>query len=64
LGELKAHDWVHASITGFRLNNEIENALTACQNLDGDIARIEAWGDIFTDPLRLSETVMKNWVLH
>jgi len=32
--------------------------------LDGDIARIEAWGEIFTDPVRLSETVMKNWVLH
>ena len=32
--------------------------------MDGDLARIEAWGEIFTEPAKLSETVMKNWVLH
>ena len=62
--QLKAHDWTRATITGLRLNKEIENSLTACQNLDGDLARIEAWGEIFTDPARLSKTVLKNWALH
>jgi len=64
LDELKAEDWVQATKTGFRLNNEVQHALDTCQNLDGDIARIEAWGEIFTDPVRLSETVTKNWFLH
>lgn len=62
--ELKENDWVHASIIGFKLNNEIESALSTCQDLDGDIASIEAWGEIFTEPVTLSETVTKNYVLH
>lgn len=32
--------------------------------MDEDIAAIEAWGQIFTDPAKLTSTVTKHWLLH
>ena len=32
--------------------------------MDDDIAAIEQWATIFTDPARLSETVAKHWLFH
>jgi hypothetical protein len=32
--------------------------------MDEDIARIQAWAEIFTEPATLTKTVGKNWLLH
>jgi len=32
--------------------------------MDDDFAEIEAWAQIFTEPVQLTETVTKNWLLH
>lgn len=44
--------------------NEIGSAMTTCQGMDSDIAAIESWATIFTQPAELSKTVAKNWLLH
>ena len=32
--------------------------------MDDDVAAIEAWAQIFTEPTKLSETVAKHWLFH
>jgi len=32
--------------------------------MDQDLAAIEAWASIFTDPVKLTETLTKNYLLH
>jgi len=32
--------------------------------MDEDLARIDAWAEIFTNPKELTVTVSKNWILH
>ena len=32
--------------------------------MDGDIAAIEAWAQIFTDPAKLSATLAKHYAFH
>jgi len=44
--------------------NEIGSAMTTCQGMDEDIAAIEAWAQIFTEPATLSKTVAKHWLFH
>ena len=44
--------------------NEVGSAMTTCQGMDEDIASIEAWAQIFTQPTELSKTVAKHWLLH
>ena len=44
--------------------NEIGSAMSTCQGMDDDIAAIEAWAQIFTEPTKLSETVAKHWLFH
>lgn len=39
-------------------------AMTACEGMDGDIAAIEAWAQIFTKPERLATVVAEHWVFH
>ena len=39
-------------------------ALTTCKGMGDDIAAIESWATIFTQPEELAETVGKNWLLH
>ena len=55
-------------IAGFaeigKIINEFPAALTTCQNMDEDIAAIEEWATIFTEPERLAKTLSKNWLLH
>lgn len=38
--------------------------MTTCQGMDEDVAAIEAWAQIFTQPAALSKTVAKNWLFH
>ena len=44
--------------------NEVGSSMTTCEGMDEDIAAIEAWAKIFTQPAELSKTVAKNWVFH
>lgn len=55
-------------IVGFaeigKIIHEFPATLTTCQNMDDDIAAIEIWADIFTEPEILAKTLSKNWLLH
>ena len=55
-------------ITGFaeigKIIHEFPATLTTCKNMDDDIAAIESWATIFTEPEKLGETLSKNWLLH
>ena len=44
--------------------NQFPTALSKCQNMDDDLAEIEAWAQIFTEPATLAKKVSKNWLLH
>ena len=44
--------------------NKFPSTLTTCKNMDTDIAAIESWATIFTEPKELAETLSKNWLLH
>ena len=44
--------------------NEVGAAMTTCQGMDDDIAAIENWAKIFTEPTTLAETVAKHWLFH
>ena len=43
---------------------QFPQAVSTCKGMDDDIAAIEAWGQIFTDPVALSSTVTKHYLLH
>lgn len=43
---------------------QIPQALSTCENMDEDIAAIESWAQIFTDPAKLGETLTKHYLLH
>ena len=47
-----------------KIINEFPATLTTCQSMDEDIAAIEQWATIFTEPKELAETLSKNWLLH
>ena len=64
VADLTAHSTFHAARDGKKLMNDFNEALANCQGMDEDLARINAWADIFTDPLRLSATLSKNWLVH
>ena len=44
--------------------SEVDSSLITCKGMSDDIAAIELWSQIFTDPAKLSKTVAKNWLLH
>jgi hypothetical protein len=67
--EALAHDLTHGDFIkaiddNAKFAQSLEDALQECTTLDGDIARIKAWGEIFTEPTKLAETVGKHWLLH
>ena len=43
---------------------QIPQALSTCENMDEDIAAIESWAQIFTDPAKLSATLAKHYAFH
>ena len=57
-------DWFKAIRDAGTAWNEIGSAMTTCQGMDEDVASIEEWATIFTEPTKLSKTVGKNWLLH
>ena len=62
--DFKQGDWFKGIRDAGTAWNEIGAAMTTCQGMDDDIAAIEAWAQIFTEPAQLSETVAKNWLFH
>lgn len=49
---------------GFVIEAELPKTLDSCQNMDGDLAAIQSWATIFTQPEVLAKTLSKNWLLH
>ena len=43
---------------------QIPQALNTCENMDQDIAAIESWAQIFTNPAKLSKTLAKHYAFH
>eukprot|EP00354_Favella_ehrenbergii_P003814 CAMPEP_0170455760 /NCGR_PEP_ID=MMETSP0123-20130129/3613_1 /TAXON_ID=182087 /ORGANISM="Favella ehrenbergii, Strain Fehren 1" /LENGTH=479 /DNA_ID=CAMNT_0010718997 /DNA_START=15 /DNA_END=1454 /DNA_ORIENTATION=+ len=43
---------------------QIPQALSTCKNMDEDIAAIESWAQIFTNPTQLAATVSKHYLFH
>jgi len=43
---------------------QIPQALSTCENMDDDIAAIDSWAQIFTDPAKLSTTLAKHYAFH
>jgi hypothetical protein len=64
LADLESLDVVNAYKHVNALKADIKDATTKCTGMDEDIARIEAWAEIFTNPKELTVTVTKNWLLH
>lgn len=44
--------------------NEFPDALSTCKGMDDDIAKIQDWAKIFTEPKKLFKTAGKNYLLH
>lgn len=44
--------------------NELGSAMTTCEGMGDDVAAIESWAKIFTEPATLSKTVAKHWLFH
>jgi hypothetical protein len=64
LADLKNMDVVQAYKHVQALKTDLKDATTKCTGMDEDLARIEAWAEIFTNPKELTITVSKNWLLH
>lgn len=64
LKDISAHSTFHALRDGKKLRKDLGEALSTCEGMDDDIARIDSWATIFTKPVQLSETITKNWLVH
>ncbi len=42
----------------------LPQTLTTCKGMSDEIAAIEDWATIFTDPTKLAATIAKNYALH
>jgi hypothetical protein len=43
---------------------QLPQALNTCENMGDDIAAIESWASIFTNPAELAATLSKHYILH
>ena len=64
ISDIEAGEYVRGFAKVGTIINEFPAALSTCQNMDDDIAAIESWATIFTEPERLAKTLTKNWALH
>jgi len=64
LTDLQNMDVINAYKHVNALKADMHDAMTKCTGMDEDMARIEAWAEIFTNPKELTVTVLKNWLLH
>ena len=64
IADLKGGHLIQGVKDAKTLADAIKPALSNCQNMDGDIAAIEAWAKGFEDIGHLTKEVTKNWLLH
>ena len=64
VGEIMHGDYILGFAEIGLVFREVPDAMTTCENMDDDIAAIESWATIFTEPKELTETLGKNWLLH
>ena len=67
VGLIKAGGWdndTQAALEFGLFALQIPQALSTCEGMDDDLAAIEAWAQIFTNPAELTETVSKHYLLH
>lgn len=62
--DLTHGDFIHAIDDNAKFATALSDSLHECEGMDDDFARIEAWAQIFTEPVTLAETVGKHWLLH
>ena len=61
---IEAGDYVKGFAEIGLVVSKFPQTLSTCQNMDDDIAAIESWATIFTEPEQLTKTLSKNWLLH
>lgn len=66
LVDIKAGNYIHGIESLGKVIIDLPDAVSSCTDpsLKTDIASIEAWAVIFKQPLKLSKTVTKNWLMH
>jgi len=67
INDIKAGGWnndTQAALEFALVILQIPQALHACESMQDDIAAIESWAQIFTNPAQLAATVSKNMVFH
>ena len=67
IADLKKGGWnndIQAALQFGLVATQVPQALSTCENMDEDLAAIESWAQIFTNPVELASTVSKRFVLH
>jgi hypothetical protein len=64
LAEIKSGDWFKGINAVRKIVNEFPATISTCKNVDDDLAKIQAWADIFTQPEHLFKEASKNYLLH
>ena len=64
LADIKAGSFIKGVEDIGKVIKDFSPALANCKNMDDDIAKIEAWAEVFTHPGTLAKEVSKNWLLH
>lgn len=64
LGEFEAGNIIKATKDAKVAMADFHADMATCHAMGDDIAAIESWAQIFTEPTKLIETAGKNWLLH
>merc|ERR1712051_914169 len=67
IADIKKGGWdydVQAALEFGLVALQIPQALKTCKGMGDDLAAIEAWASIFTDPKKLISTVSKHYLFH
>jgi len=64
IGDFKSGKYFQGIKDAGTVWNELHSAMSTCQGMSDDVAEIEAWAQIFTQPTTLASTVAKNWLFH
>lgn len=64
LADIKAGHYIKGAQDIYKVVQEFSPALANCKNMGDDIAKIEAWAEVFTHPGTLTKELSKNWLLH
>ena len=64
IADFETGNWFQGIKDAGTVWNEVGSAMTTCEGMDDDVAAIEAWAKIFTEPTTLASTVAKHWLFH